>query len=192
MAHIVRVKILHTNFTGGPGYTYFHFVDATADATFVQSCRTAVDAFAGVMNSPMAGGTNSKVDNSVDVLDPISGILETQITTTGHAAWVSANTGNYGGTSGAVINLRTNTFLDGTRVKGKIFVVPMDNDAYDSDGTIADATITNLNNGIAAIVGAGLNYSVWHRPVAGAGGATAPILSGSTSQIQAHLRSRGT
>lgn len=110
--------------------------------------------------------------------------------------------GNYAAPAGACLTWNTASILDGTRVKGRTFIVPLSNTQYD-DGSLSAASLAVLTNAANAFVAASApdNFVVWHRPYPGrpAGvlparaahpGAAASVTSSSVRDTVAILTSR--
>lgn len=74
----------------------------------------------------------------------------------------------YPAPAGAAVTWNTSTVVRGRRLKGRSFIVPMAQAAFDSSGTLSSATVTNhLAAGAALIAGAAALSSplvVWSRP----------------------------
>lgn len=89
----------------------------------------------------------------------------------------------------AVFN--TNGLTNNRRVTGSMFLVPLGVGAYDTDGTIAAASLTAFRDAVDDFVAATVgDLSVWTRPVNGAGGKSSGVTSGFVPDKITTLRSR--
>lgn len=64
---------------------------------------------------------------------------------------------------GACVTWKTGGIIDGRRLRGRTFLVPLCTGAYQSDGTLSDTTYAALNTFAAAMMAVG-PLAVWHRP----------------------------
>jgi len=102
------------------------------------------------------------------------------------ATWVSG--------VGARIVWNTGAVVNGRRVRGSTFMVPLKGLAYDSDGTIGSTFVSSLQAAATALVTAVPSLTVWSRPPAGAptGGGASPVTSAQMVDAVSWLRSRRT
>jgi hypothetical protein len=137
-----------------------------------------------------------QVQPDVELISPSNGELNNvhsggaKTTITGAAA-----SGNFSGTTGAVITWRTGGVRNGRRVRGRTFLVPTSSILYDVDGTLNATSITDLQtaaNALLATPTGGLQMGVWSRPsgIGATDGGFHPILSASVPDMAAVLRSR--
>jgi hypothetical protein len=64
---------------------------------------------------------------------------------------------------GACVTWNTGGIVNGRRLKGRTFIVPMANDQYAADGTIENGTLGQINLFANDLKNAGA-LAVWHRP----------------------------
>lgn len=159
---MLRVKSVWTGFTGSPGFTNFYF-GYTSDLTGANSAVTATQQFWDQVHTALPAGVAVQASQEVEVVDPANGDLLSTITATAASpSWVGTVAGPYAAPVGAVINWKTSAIHSGRRVRGRVFLVPLGGDRFQSDGTLLDATRTQLlSAGNNLATGA---LSVWARP----------------------------
>jgi hypothetical protein len=153
---IRRTSVAWQTGIGGAGVSNFYSafgVDVTAElGTFFNAIK-ALFPTAVTWDIPSAG----------DVLDEVSGLL-TGAWTGGTAATNNGTLATaYAGGTGVFVRWTTNGIVGGRRVRGRTFLVPLATASYDTNGTVATATLTPLNAACATLVGAG-KLQIWHRP----------------------------
>jgi hypothetical protein len=110
------------------------------------------------------------------------------VNTAGGGIVTGSGAANYAAGCGAYVNWLTSGIANGRRVKGRTFMAPLINSAYDG-GTILNANLTTLQTAATALVTAG-NTVVWHRPVNGAGGSSYQPASALVPDQVTSLRTR--
>lgn len=74
----------------------------------------------------------------------------------------------YSAPSGAVGSWSTNTVLDGKRLRGRTFIVPLAQSSYQADGAVAAGYATVATAAMAQfVIEQGASAVVWHRPYPG-------------------------
>ena len=189
---IHRVTARWTGFQGAPGYTTFHFEPFTGggDAGIE---RGRVRAFFAELDQLIGTGATITVLPTVEIIDETTGVLTGYIEDDTELAPVTAPTsGTSVGSAGAVINWQTSTVVNGRRLRGRTFIVPMRTVAFDTDGTLASNAITALNAAAEAITDSQFesNLVVWSRPSNGGGGTVGPVTGYRIPDMAAVLRSR--
>lgn len=199
MAGIARIKMQWSGFTGGPGFSVFHFRDFTAgevDQATVDGAITKVRAFATAIAGDVPNGTQFQVQGDVEVIEETNGQLIDVLSSDGGAAIPSTAPAGlaYSAASGACVTWRTNGIRNGRRIRGRTFIVPMHGSAYDTNGTIGPTIVPKFvtaANNLRDQTGAG-DLGVWARPTApGANDGIWYVVTGSTVNDKvAILRSR--
>lgn len=190
---LTQVSAVWTGFSGAPGYTNFHF-SGEVDETTVEGPITKVRQFFQEVMPQIPPNVQITVESEVTILDESTGALIGYVTNpNGSFSYdgTAAET-SYSAASGAVINWNTDTVNRGRRVRGRTFLVPLSNKAYEDDGSLNLAALTGLNAGADSIRDpqSGDVFCVWSRPRNGAGGTLAPVTSHRASDMAAVLRSR--
>lgn len=159
MANINRARVVWSGWPGGPGLSTFYFDQATTNMAallaFWTSARTVVPA-----------GVSFNVPNSGDQIDPGTGKIVG--TWTGSGGGVTTTTGTaaaYSGTSGCVIRWQTGGILNGRRLLGRTYMVPLKGSMYGNDGSIDEASIASLVTACATLILAySPNLVAWSKP----------------------------
>jgi hypothetical protein len=190
MTDIARVRFSWTGFTGAPGVSTFFADDAAAVIGPLRAFFTSV---AGYL--PSSVHIDSPTDG--DIIDDATGALTGTYSHAAGTTLIGTASDFYAGPVGACINWITGVVLDGHRVKGRTFLVPLTLDGYDSDGTLADAYRTGLQTAVGVLLAdAAGHLKIWHRPLhatlshgARAGG-SATVVAAQVPDLAAVLRSR--
>lgn len=121
-----------------------------------------VSAFTAVKNYfPL--GMSWTIPGSGDTIDDTTGELTAVWTATGGATVAAAGSGNCAAGVGACIGWSTGGIVNGRKLRGRTFLVPLTYGAYDGDGTIEATTLGNLRTFANAVQASG-PLAVWHRP----------------------------
>ena len=142
------------------------------------------------------GSLTVAVSSEVQQLDVATGqIVGVMTPGNGTAAMAGQGTGPYGVAQGACITLQTAGFTRGRRVKGRLFIVPLAGDSYDTDGTLGGGAVNFLQasgNELVAPNGTGAALVVYSRPTkaAPAGGLVHVVTAATVRDRVAILRSR--
>lgn len=170
MATILRIKARWSGFTGGPGYSNFYFRDFSSGAPTdadADSAGDRVETFFGAIANLFPTAVKIRVQSDADVIEETNGEIQS-VLSTGVRADVSgtAAANGYSGASGVVVTWRTGGVVAGRRVRGRTFLVPTANIAYDLDGTLQNSTITTLQNAANTLISAAgtPDLGVWARP----------------------------
>lgn len=171
---MMRVRAVSSGWTGGPGLNTFYFLAGTsmpAPAPDLASAELAVTrvhaAFtAGRLVWPAAWSV--LVSPQVDVIRDTDGQLMDSFTASATASVVGLNTLGFGPTAtGLLVQLRTNTFSDKSRIRGRAFLSPVCNSVAPSGaptaGILSEATsftVALADEGITATP----RVCVWRRP----------------------------
>ena len=158
MTALSRVRVELTGFVGGPGVATFYFLDTS---TAVASVRAFFEAIKGTQPTKVF----SQVVPNGDIIDSVSGT----ITGAWSAAPVAVVQGGaptgYPAPAGATVSWDTATILDGHRVRGRTYIVPMASGEYQDDGSLNPATLTIVRDAATQLViSQSSSFVVWHRP----------------------------
>lgn len=189
---IQRVTSVWTGFSGAPGYTNFYFL-GNAEVGGI-AANFSVRMFWQEIRDRIPAGVTIATEAEHANIDETTGEVISYYTPEHEGAMSVAGSaaGGYSAPSGAVVGWNTDTVRAGRRVRGRTFIVPLGGNAYQSDGTLNPGVQTAIqgaaNDLIASTVGNEL--VVWARPVNGAGGVAAPVVSARVPDMGAVLRSR--
>jgi hypothetical protein len=197
MAGMIKVVSVWSGWAGSPGFTNFYFSpDSIQNATHVQAVQARVKTFWGAVSTCLPSGVTITIEQDSQIIDSSTGVINDTISAaTAQTTTAGAGPAPFAAIAGACIIWRTATFIAGRQLKGKTFVVPMANSAYDTDGTILAGRLADLR---AAAIGLGLpgafpveeRLVAWHRPVGGTGGSATTVSSTSVNDRVAYLKSR--
>jgi len=197
---VSRITAQWSGWSGQPGFTNFHYADIRGDETsHLAKVQTFLMDVLGGPPSPvfLPGVININVNPIVQTFDEISGDL--LATTVGAAPAVidGPGTSTFAGPVGACISWTTGLVHDvpgGTQgphlVRGRTFLVPLTGTAFDTDGTMTAAALTDMNTAVAAFLTNNPDFVIWSRPVGGTGGAFGVAVAGVVRDKAAVLRSR--
>lgn len=170
---IDRVRVDLTGFPGGPGVATFY---AIAGPTLAPQLRTFWAAVIGQMPNLVS----ASVEPAGDSIDDTTGIIGGSWTVAPGASATSTHAAAYAAAAGGLVKWSTGTILDGHRLRGHTFIVPMAGDTFATDGALLPGAATILSNAAAALVTASSgNLVVWHRPKHGPkpiGGGPRPVI----------------
>lgn len=161
MVQLNRVRTGFLGLKGLPGVCTMYFTDVT---TVIASLQEFWGQLAGLFPAPMT----IQIATIGDIIESTTGALVGQWNLPAVSAIPALGQTVYSAPSGAVVDWLTATILDGHRVRGRSFLVPLSTNEYDSQGTILNATVDGLGLRSAALVTAEANkFVVWHRPYPG-------------------------
>ena len=189
---VYRVSALWTGFTGAPGYSNFHFTENPTGETG-SVIRAQVHDFFSELASLLPGVVTITIDPTVEVFDESTGLLTGYETDTEDLSPVrGSGTGNFSGPAGAVINWLTATVVNGRRLRGRTFVVPLRATAYEQDGTLSSSVLGTLNTAASVLSGSPFEstFCIWSRPQGGGTGAVGEVIGHQVPDMAAVLRSR--
>lgn len=189
---ISRVSAQWSGFPGAPGYSNFHFQSSTGTPD-VDDPVAAVRAFFVALQPTLPVSVSIQVLPTVEVLDDTTGSLIDYATASATPAPVTGSSGaNFAGPSGGVINWITNTVVNGRRLRGRTFVVPMNTGAYQPDGSLTPAALEDLNDAAEVLSGAGfgLGFGILSRPAGGGSISFGEVTGHRVPDLVAVLRSR--
>jgi len=139
----------------------------------------------------MAGTVNIHVPTTGDQLDEATGLLTGAWTFGIGGNYDGGGTGAYAGGVGAVIQWITTGLVEGHRVRGRTFVVPLASNSYDGDGTLSASVVSALESAANVLLTAAAgNHVVWSRPRPGVAGSIHPVVDFRVSDRVAWLASR--
>lgn len=193
-----KVKVRWSGFVGSPGWSNFYFDDASGDFLtnadadpLCDRVETFLTAIRALFPTPVLW----TVQSDVEAISPTTGEL-LNVHSAGARSAISGSAANapYSAASGAVVTWRTAGVRNGRRVRGRTFLVPAANIAYENDGTLSAAALTTIGNAATALADTAgpIPLGVWARPT-GPGatdGDWHAVTSASVPDMGAVLRSR--
>lgn len=191
------VAQIRTTWTGGPsdpGLTVMN-VDAGAVLDF-SSTISAVRTFWTAIAPGIPDEYDLQVSPLVELFDTATGALMGESTLTGNPAVVSGtSTERYVNGVGARIDWLTSDIVNGRRVRGRTFLVPIHSLAFTNAGALEQLNVTVFEDAatdlLTALDTAGTPLVVWSRPTPpAADGAIAPVIAARVPNKAAYLRGR--
>lgn len=188
MPNIHRVSVAWQGWPGSPGVSQFYMKQSPDYQGVVDDLRTFFDAVKALLPS----GLTVQVPVSGDTLnDNTGGIVGSWSATTPPLVVTGTGAGAYAGNAGAVIHWLTLAVVNGRRLRGRTFLVPLISTAYDTAGSLSTAALSTLSTAAGNLnITSGADLVVWHRPVNGAGGSSEIFNSVRVPDLAVSLRSR--
>jgi hypothetical protein len=170
----------------GSAVTVLHFA-GDAGAVPVAAVKTAVDKLIPALPTTVTVTTPATGETIEDTTGTLTGVWSGS----GGGNTVGAGGTNAAAGVGACIGWSTGGIVNGRRLRGRTFVVPLHVGCYDTDGTLVPGTLINLNDFASGLIAAG-PLAVWHRPTTkgGSDGNSYGVTSARVRDKVAVLRSR--
>jgi hypothetical protein len=188
MANMRRYNVAWQNWPGAPGVSVFYSDTSVDISTFTDALRAFYNSLVSLLPAaltiqvPAAGDIISDTDGSITGAWS-DGTPVTVVTGTGAGA--------YAGNAGAVVHWLTDGVINGRRLRGRTFIVPLVSTAYDTAGSLGTGAITTLTNAATTLEAAvGPSMLIWHRPKAPAAGSSSNVTSTRIPDLAVSLRSR--
>lgn len=187
MATVARISVSWQGWPGAPGVSQFY-----ASTSSLQATVDALRAFFQAQNTLIPTGLTITVPGSGDTLDDATGnLVGTWSVTTPPVIVTGSGAGAYAGNAGAVVHWLTAAVINGRRLRGRTFMVPLVASAYDTSGSISTAALATITGAANTLLSATLGFLlVWHRPVPPAAGSTAAYNAVRVPDLAVSLRSR--
>jgi len=158
MPNIDRVRVSWTGFPGAPGVSTFYALDGPA---MLPHLKTYFDA----MRGQIPADVTMTIENFGDIIEPISGDLVSSWVGEVQAPSVGEQNGQYAAPVGACVNWLTGDVLDGHRLRGRTYFVPLASAAFDLTGSINSTVLTAYRAFSETFrTDETGNFVIWHRP----------------------------
>ena len=156
-----RIRVILSGFPGGPGVATFYSGDAPAMLPALQTFWTALT---GILPTDL----HIQIENAGDLIDPVTGTLVGAWVGAAQAPLTGGSAEVYAAPTGALARWTTPVILDGHRVKGRTFIVPVTSNFFTTAGGLGPVGLATVTNAAAAFVtnSAGA-LAIWHRPFKG-------------------------
>lgn len=173
-----------SGFTGAPGYSVFYATPAMGLSGVVKTFFESIKQY---------------LPSNVQILSPSSGDTINELSGTLIGGWsggvggttTGTGVGDYAAPVGASVQWLTEGVVNGRRVRGRTFIVPIISSSFDPTGSLDTAVQASIQSAADALVTAAAgDLFVWHRPVNGGGGSIHPITGARVADRAAVLRSR--
>ena len=196
MTELARVRVAWTGFPGAPGVSTFYALSSTGVVGHLDTMFGAILAY-------FPADVTLLVEETGDLIEDTTGALTGAWSSSPVTPRVGIGSGAYSAPSGAAITWKSSTILDGKRLRGRTFLVPLTGTRFDSDGSLGSSAVTDIGEAAAALVTAEAgNLVIWHRPriaaaatayhpaVTARAGGHGPITASSVRDMAVVLRSR--
>jgi hypothetical protein len=154
--------------SGGTGYSVFAHEDEltpSAQQTWANAVRTFLNAITPLMPNDVSisfPAETVQVNTSTGTLIGVTAV-------TAPASITGASAAAYAAPSGARVDWITAGIVNGRRVRGRTYLVPLISTAYDTDGTINSTNLATISTAAASyITNATIGSAdpvVWSRPL---------------------------
>lgn len=161
MANLNRCYVTWSGLAGLPGVSVFYGV-AGGDPT------GSLTAWFTAMQSVFPAGLSWTIPGSGDTIEDTTGDLVGGWTGAGGATVAASGSAAHASGCGAYVNWGTAAIINDRRLRGRTFLAPLMNSAYDNAGTIVTGNLTTLQNAANTLVGTA-DIAVWHRPTTSGG-----------------------
>lgn len=198
MAEIARSRVELTWDYGGPGVCTYHWSKGTQTGEWseiAQDFHDEIAAMFGVVDGYMVDDLTWTVSPDVDIIEVETGYLVDQFTLPD-----TPPTGTGGNTGTAVsraqqfcVNLGTDIFFEGKRLRGRTFLGPVGNDVVTANSTVGSSDRTAIEGAFTAMTsGLGSRLAVYHRanPSTNTGGYYGDVVSVRLKDVLGSLSSR--
>lgn len=189
---IHRITTVWRGFEGAPGYSNFFFTGDGSGGAAADS-RARVLAFWNELTLLIPGTVSLLTEGEAAVIDEVTGsVTGYEVAATEPVAGNGGGTGGYSAASGAVVTWMTAGVVNGRRVRGRTFLVPLVGNSYENDGSLTSSAVTTLNDAASELVGTGFDsgFGVWSRPGTSGGGTFWEVNGFRVPDMAAVLRSR--
>jgi len=188
MAGIAKIPVVWSGVTGLPGVSVFYSLGTDAVAAVA-----ALNTWFGQIKTLVPSAVTFQTPSDGDIVDETTGTLLSDFTgASGSSITGTGGSGSYAAGVGFRVRWGTSGIENGRRVVGSTFIVPVLGSIYDTSGTIANASVSDVQGWSNTLVSAAV-LRVWHRPSpGGSDGSAYPFMSASVPDKVATLRSRRT
>lgn len=185
---LIEAKVVWSGVTGLPGVNTWYFQDTVSLSGMASGLHTFYNDLAGYLPP----GVTIQVPDTGNILVESSGALSGLWSSGSTTAAVTGSGSNaFAAGVGACVTWHTATVVNARLVHGRTFIVPLMSGVYASDGTLTSTFLGDMATRISDLLAwAQPDFVAWHRPVAGAGGAAAEVLSGSVPDQATRLVTR--
>lgn len=187
MATLNKIPVSWGSWPGAPGVSVFYTSTGNQDGD-TAAIRTFFNSLVGLFPT----GLTFSVAGVGDTIDDTTGLLNGSWAATSTPAIVTGTSGlSYAGNAGSIVHWLTAGVANGHRVRGRTFLVPLTNVAFDTAGSIATASLTTIRNAASTMLAsmAG-DLRIWHRPSPAGAGSSFVALSSTVPDLAISLRSR--
>lgn len=189
---IHRITTVWRGFQGAPGYSNFFFTGDGSGGQAAES-RSRVVSFFNTVNALLPNDVELLTEGEAAIIDEQTGsIVDYEMIVPDPTPAGGGDPGGYSAASGAVVTWTTAGVVNGRRVRGRTFLVPLSGIAYQADGTLTSSALATLNEGAEEMVGNAFEsgFGIWSRPGTSGAGAFFEVTGWRVPDMAAVLRSR--
>lgn len=156
-----RINAAWQNWPGAPGVTTFFQNPAIA-----QPNPGAIRTFFEAMKTALPAGLTVTVPGSGDLIEESNGqIAGAWSATPAPLPTTMQGAGAYAGNAGSVVHWLTTTVVNGRRVRGRSFLVPVVMSGFETNGSLTPSMVDGIRTAAQALVDTTPGHLVvWHRP----------------------------
>lgn len=184
MSSLNRYRAVWSGMPGAPGVNTFYSLAATDLTPTLRGLYFYI-------RTLLPSNVTVTIEPSGDIIDSATGQITGDWSYTPETPVVGDTAGLYAAPAGASLRWNTAAVVNGHRVKGRTYIVPLVGAAYDSSGSISSTALGLLQSIATSVAGTG-DLHVWHRPttVGGTDGSNHQVTSGTCKDMTVVLRSR--
>lgn len=165
MTTMYRIRSVWTGFTGAPGYTNLFWTTTDPLGAGAQVAADATRLFWNAIRSALPAVVTIQVESAVALIEDVTGEQQDELTLgTAPAAVGGILSERFASPAGCTVTWNTATFLQGRKVKGRTYLVPMTSSAFQNNGTIDDAIRTTIQTAADALISGPGGFVIFARP----------------------------
>lgn len=184
MTDIDRAVVEWTGFPGAPGISVFY-------ATPGGGVAFAIGTMFELLKNFIPLNVTITVPASGDTIDDATGEIVGTWTTGAESVTHCSASGTYAAAGGGLIRWATDGLVNGHRVKGRTFFVPLDGDLYEDNGSLSPTWTGNAKSaGDNLIEESEGHLVIWSRPTPTRAGSSHTVVTCAVPDKMSVLRSR--
>jgi hypothetical protein len=201
MTLVGRTIVQSTGYLGGPGYNILHWTAGVGagvnDVDGVEEFHDTLEATLSSVDEWIADDVTLSILPDVVYFNDDDGVILGSTTDPGGIRVVPGlGTGtSLSRATQANVGFRTEEYVNGRRLKGRMFLGPIASDIIGADGQIYAESVTDIPAAFSGLIsGLGGRLAVWHRPTDAAptSGSYGDVTTITCSRVPGTLRSRKT
>lgn len=190
MTSLIRHTAVWEGTVGLPGYTNLYHSVTDGVAASAASGHAQVREFFSQIVGAIPGEVTVTVDPVYAVLEDVTGELISEGTVASPSQVVQGTNGaGFSSQVGVLVEWVTGVYVGGRKLRGRTYLVPLAGQ-FDADGTLSSGGLALVTDATEFIWSSAVDFRVWHRPVAGAGGSSEAIIGSVVRDQACVLRSR--
>lgn len=158
MATLTRIRATWTGFSGGPGVSTFYSLGSISAVPDIRALFLGLATY-------LPTDVQIQVENVGDLINDVNGELTGAWSVDPVLPVNGTSPGPYAAPVGVMAKWTTATILDGHRVAGRTFIVPVEGGFFSPDGTPNTDDLNALRGVVSTYFAAAVgDLVVWHRP----------------------------